>query len=191
MRRIDARVVLAVVGVAAAIAVGVVLGGWSSSSSSTAATTTTAELETWAGSVCTAVSSYATSLREIAGALGNDGLSKGSLRGAAEDLKASTSAFVDDIERLGRPEAVANSEAATIVQGLATDLRKDADTIRSATEDVGSTDLLSAAPAVGAALVTAKDHVTSAIEQLKQVDPRGELRQAFANADSCSTLGAS
>jgi hypothetical protein len=189
MRQIDAKRVVAVSTVATALLASVlVFSACGSASSTAAATATTAALEGWAGSLCTAVTSYASELKAVGGTLSGESLSKGALRGAAEELKASTKAFAADVKSLGKPDAVANSAAGRIVQDLTADLKTEADAMRSATQDTGSAEVLSAVSAVSATLVTAKDQVTTAIEQLKQLDPKGELQQAFESADSCSSL---
>jgi uncharacterized protein YjgD (DUF1641 family) len=41
---------------------------------------------------------------------------------------------------------------------------------------------------VSSTVATAKDQITSAVDKVKQSDPKGELEQAFKKSDACKSL---
>jgi hypothetical protein len=143
----------------------------------------------WAGQLCTAASSWAEVLTSTVDGLRAGNVSKEDLEAAADDVKTATQTLVDDIEDLPRPNTDAGEQAKETVDELADELQQDADTIEDAVDDVsGASDVLSAVSTVGATLATMGSRVTSTVNEVRELDARGELTDAFQNAVPCREL---
>jgi methyl-accepting chemotaxis protein len=143
----------------------------------------------WASDVCTAVSTWADSLRESASSFQGGNISADGLKSAAGDVKSATDTLADDLKGVGKPDTEAGAEAQSAVEKLGDDLSEQADTIESAVDDVsGVNGVLGAVSTVTGALATMSAQVTATVDQLAQLDPGGELRQAFDDAPPCQDL---
>jgi hypothetical protein len=152
-------------------------------SNKSADTTTTSSTVDWANGLCTAVSTYQASLTSAAKALTGN-LSKSGLQQAADDAKTATDTFVTTTKNLGKPDTKAGAQAKTTVDTLSSQLDDDVSTIKSAT----GSGTLTAISTMTATLATAQTQITTAFDQLKGLDPKGELGDAFSQASSCSSL---
>jgi hypothetical protein len=145
--------------------------------------------DTWAGGLCTSVATYVDSLTAVGSTLQGGSLTRETLKSAADDAADATRTFASDVEELGAPDVSGGTKAKQQVDALATQLRSDADQIRSATDGVSQlSELASALPAIGATLSKAQTQITHTLDELRTLDPKGELQKAFASADSCSSL---
>ena len=72
-------------------------GCGSSKSSSTSST------ETWANSLCSAVTTYDTALKTAGSSLKSSGISQSSLQTAVGDVNDATDAFISSLKGLGKP----------------------------------------------------------------------------------------
>jgi len=181
--RISRRPVL----VAALAAASLTAGGCGSGGKSTQTTTQASQAEAWAGSVCTAVLVYQQNLNDTAAYVKNGDHSKNDLQQGAYQVKKATHAFVGTLEGLGKPGTAGGQTVKTTLDGLRAELQKDLHTIQGAQGD-------SAAEAVSVAstaLVTAQSQIKTAVKQIQQADPKGDLRQAFSQASSCAPLSKS
>jgi hypothetical protein len=169
----------------AGIAFAVTGCGSSSSDNTTTSTASASELETWAGGVCTAVTKYQASLDATRATLRAEDLSRPALQVAVENASAATRGFTDALDDLGPPPAPQADEAKTILQELRSDLRKQADKVRSLS---GTNDVKAAASTITDALTSASADVKNAVDELRKLDPKGNLGQAFDSAASCSSL---
>jgi len=153
-------------------------------------TTTTAQeaAQQWANGLCAATNTYKASLESAGTTLKSGGLSKQTLDAVVGDAKASTQAFADSLKALGSPP-VADSQAKDIFETLRTQLQKDADSIQQATANVsGVTEVLQAVSSVAGTVATAGTQISSAFGQIRQLDDKSGLRQAFADAQACDQL---
>jgi hypothetical protein len=189
MQRITKISVLA--GLALALAVlAAACGGSSSSSSTTTAATESAS--DWANGVCGAMSTWVSAVQTAMDPVSKGNISKDSLSTAGDDLKSATTTFVDDIKSLGPPDTASGEQAKQEIDTLATELSTDADTIKSALNDISSGSGITAA--VATISTTAQQMGTQAqttVNNLKSLDAKGELKSAFENAPNCKTLSSS
>jgi C4-dicarboxylate-specific signal transduction histidine kinase len=180
-----------ILGVAAAVVVVVVVVlvvacGGSSSSSTT--TTTAQSMEQWADSLCTSANTYVSSLKSLGTQVQSGGLSKDSINSAVDDAKSATQTFGDEVKALGAPP-VTNSQAKQVLENLSSELSKDAETIQGALSDVSDlSGLLAAAPTITSTITSAGTQVSSAYDEIKQLDPKGDIQQAFTSAPACKSL---
>jgi hypothetical protein len=147
------------------------------------------DLTAWADQLCSVVAGWTQELTDTRNALQGGGISEDSLRDAADGVKSATDTLVDDLRDLPRPETDAGQQAKESVDQLADQLETEAEKIEGAVDDAsGVSGILSAVSTVSSTLVTMGDQVRSAVDEVEQADARGELRQAFEDADSCTDL---
>jgi hypothetical protein len=172
---------LAVVAVVAVLAAG--CGGSDDSSSGTTATAT------WADGLCSAITTWKSSITSIGDTLKNGDLSKDALTSAVDDAKSATDTLASDLGSLGKPDTEAGQQAKESVDQLSTDLKDDMTKIQDAVDGVsGVSGIVSAVSVISSTLVTAGNQVTSTISDLKNLDAKGEIEDAFKQSSSCSDL---
>jgi methyl-accepting chemotaxis protein len=173
--------------VVAALGVAVALTGCGSSGGKTT-TAAPSELETWAGGLCTAVGKYKTSVAATRATLHVRNLSRPALQVAVQDFSAATRELTHDLDELGAPPLSQSEEAKKILSDLGADLRKQADKARAVATNASSTgDVKQAASNITDALTAATDEASQAVSELRKLEPKAEVDQAFNNADSCSS----
>jgi hypothetical protein len=137
----------------------------------------------WANGLCSAVTSYKSSLGDVGKSLKSTP-SRSTLEQAAQDTKTATQTLVASVKDLGKPGTAAGDQAKQTLDGLASDLHKDASTIQGATG--GDAAVLNSVSVVSTTLVTAQSQLKTALDELQQLAPKDELKQAFSQASSCS-----
>jgi chromosome segregation ATPase len=176
-RRLAARTSVAAVAVAAALAVAG-CGGEE--------TTSTTE---WADGVCSAIVKWKDSVSSATQQLKGGNLSKETLQSTAGDVEDATKTLSDDLKDLGKPDTESGQKAKDAVQQLSEEVDQSRETIEQAVD--GATDAASTLNAVsvaGSTLGSLLTELGNAVDNLSQLDPSGELRDAFAQADSCQSL---
>jgi hypothetical protein len=168
-------------GTAAAVALALFAAGCGSNKN--AGTTTTSSTVDWANGLCSAVSTYQASLTAAAKSLTGN-LSKAGLQDAADKAKTATDTFVSTTKGLGKPDTDSGKQAKATLDTLSSQLDADATAVKSASES----SLLTGISTASATLVTAQNQIKTAFDQLKGLDPKGELGDAFSQASSCSSL---
>jgi hypothetical protein len=174
--------------IAALVGISFALTGCGSSSTKTT-TSAASELETWAGGLCTAVGNYKASVAATRATLHVRNLSRPALQVAAQDFSAATRELTHDLDELGPPPLPQPEEAKKIIGDLRAGLSKQGDKIRAVTTNASSTgDVEQAASNISDALTAATDEASHAVSELRKLDPKAEVEQAFNSADSCSSL---
>jgi membrane-bound lytic murein transglycosylase B len=154
-----------------------------SSSSDTTAT------DTWASGVCTAVSTWKTSLTGIATTVKSGGVSQDSLNSAATQAQDATKTLADSLKKLGKPDTQAGQQAKDAVDQLSSELSKNVKTIQDAISNAsGAAGVLTAVSTASSTLVTMGDEVSATLTDLQKLDPKGEIQQAFKQSSSCKSL---
>jgi hypothetical protein len=152
----------------------------------------TSSVDKWASSFCTSFTDYVDSLKGIATTVTGGNLSRNSLQSAANDAVDATKTFTSDVKGLGAPQTPTGEEAKQQVDTLADQLSADADKIKTATQDIsGASGIATAVSLISTTVASAKTQIQNTVDQLKTLAPAGEMRQAFASADSCSALSGS
>ncbi len=97
---------------------------------------------------------------------------------------------MDSLKGLGAPDTESGQQARTTIDTLSTELQDDLGSIQKALDGASSVQgLVSAIPAVSAAVATISSQLKTAVDQLASLrDVDDELRQAFADAGSCDGL---
>jgi hypothetical protein len=163
-------------------------GGGDGASSTQGLTSTqgSSSAEDWANGLCGAVASWNAAITSAGTTLKDDPTEDG-LRSAADDVQSATETLSDDLRGLGTPDTESGQQAKESVDELAAGLSGGVDEIEAAVEDAsGLSGALAAISAVSTRLMAMGDQVTSTVRSLE--DTRGELADAFAEAESCNEL---
>ncbi len=164
---------------AAVLVLGASACGGSDESQSSASPTVT-----WADGVCSALSTYKTSLKETASTLKSGGVSTEGFEAMAQGVQEATKTFQDDLQQLDQPQTQAAQTVSQTLTDLSTALSNDAEAIRASSAD----GLLEHVSVVSTTLLAAQDHVKAAVDQLKAADAKGEVSAAFSQAPACDAF---
>ncbi len=161
-----------------------------SASQTTTEASTEASTDEWADGFCSALTTWKNDLEEAAEPLTDlSSLSEESLQQAADDAKTATETLSDSLNGLGRPDISSGEQVRSSVQDLATDIENGANEIETAVEGVASVaDIPSAIDTITATVTDMGTEVDGAVQTLEDADASGELKTAFADADSCGEL---
>jgi hypothetical protein len=149
----------------------------------------TAGASDWANSVCSALTTWKTSVSSAVTSVQGGNLSENSLESAVDDVSDATSTLADDLKDAGRPDTDDGQKAKDVVDQLADDVETGVQTIKDAVDDASGGDgILQAISTISGTLTTMGKQVGAAVDQLEELDPAGELNSALSNADECSSL---
>ena len=177
------KLALAPLALAAVLAAG--CGGGGSSSSSSPSPTD------WADDLCSAITTWSTSVKEAGESLKNGSLSSGDLKQTTSEIKSATNEFADDLRGLGKPDTDAGQEAKDAIDQLAAQIKEDVANLQSAVNDAvgsGTKGAVTAASSIATSLSTMSTQTASAASKLQQADAKGELEQGFRDAPACKKL---
>ncbi len=107
----------------------------------------------WADGVCSAITTWKSSITSSADSLKGGNLTQDSLKSAGDDMKSATDTLESDLKDLGKPDTQSGQQAKDSLDQLSSDLKTDSDSIKTAVDDV--TDLSgvpAAATTVGSTL---------------------------------------
>lgn len=144
--------------------------------------------EDYANSVCGELSTWVTDVDEAVSSLTDAGLAtdKEDVQSAVDQATDATNELLSSLEELGLPETDAGQQAKSELDSLGATLRQQIETIEQALE--AQRGPVAVAATVTAALSTAASAVESTYNDLRGLDPGGELEDAFQNADDCESL---
>ena len=144
--------------------------------------------EEYANTVCGDVSSWVADMQDTVKSLTDAGLStdQDDLKAAFDDAKDSTETMIRDLGELDPPATDAGTKAKSGLDSLGSQLHQQLDTMEQALN--GSAPPLTQLSTITAAISAATKEVQSTYNELKGLDPAGELQDAFENAEDCKTL---
>ena len=88
----------------------------------------------------------------------------------------------------GKPDTSDGQQAKDLLDQLGKDVEDGVDEIEGAVDDASSTGIAAAISQITTTFATMSSEVGGIVDQLEQLDPSGELTDAFKNADECSSL---
>jgi hypothetical protein len=144
--------------------------------------------EDYANSVCGELSTWVTDVNGAITSLTDAGLAtdKEDVQSAVDQATGATDDLLSNLKELGAPETDAGQQAKSELDNLGSTLRSQIDTVEQALDaDSGA---VAIAATVTAALSTAASAVESTYNDLRALDPGGELEEGFQNADDCKSL---
>lgn len=144
--------------------------------------------ESWAGSVCSNLSEWITDIDASVKSVTDEGLgiNQDTLRDAVDEAKTATDEVRSDLDQLEAPDTEAGEQAKEELDDLRDELQEQTDAVERAVEENGGP--LEIAGTVAAALSTAINQLKESFESLQDVDPGGEIEDAFRNSDDCDSL---
>jgi hypothetical protein len=159
-----------------------VLGGCGGSSQSQA--------EKWADNACTSIGDWrqalSTTTSDVTTKAQNGTLNLSELKSGLNSALNDTKKLVNDLRDVGPPNTEAGKEARQKLDDVTSTVESSIDTARSKAQSAGS--LPAAIGAVAPDLTQAAANVTSQLQQISQLDPKGELGKAIDDTKSCQDL---
>ena len=156
-------------------------GGKSSDASAT---------ETWASGVCSAFTTWKSSLNEVKTSLkagGLQSLSSAKLQQAENQVEDATSTLTKSLKKLGPPSTTSGAAAKNSVRSLENTLSTSMSAVKSAVpRNPSLSDVVSAIPTITTEFTKMADALSTTVGDLKNADPGSEIEQAFKQAPSCS-----
>ena len=144
--------------------------------------------ESYANDVCSSFNTWVSSLTETTNTLKDEGLSVSGddIRTALDDAGAATDTLVANLKDAGPPDTESGNKAKSEFETLTGQLEHQVEVVRDAV--ASNQGALSLVSTLSAAISTAASDVQSTFNELENVDPAGELGDAFKNSDDCKTL---
>jgi membrane protein implicated in regulation of membrane protease activity len=144
--------------------------------------------ESYANDVCSSFNTWVSSLTETTNTLKDEGLSisKDDIRTALDDAGAATDLLVTNVKDAGPPESEDGDKAKSELETLGNQLKHQVDVVKDAVASNQSA--LSLVSTLTTAISTAASDVEATFNELDNLDPAGELSDAFKNSDDCKTL---
>jgi len=169
------------------VSLSVVAAGCGGGSSETTPT------EKWASELCSAVSTWKSSITSIVSSVQQNGVTKDSLTNALDQAKSDTKKLTEDLRSLGRPNTEAGKEAQSDVDQLAKELDDGVNKIEDAVDNAsGAQGMLSAVSVIGGTLSTMAQQFKTTLTALEGLgEGQKEIRQAFQTVPACKELTSS
>ena len=175
--------------VATLAAAALLAAGCGSSDSGSTTSSDTSPTTEWAAGLCTAISTWKSSISAIGDTIKGGTISKDALTSAVDDAKSATDTLTSDLDALGTPDTEAGQQAKDSIDQLSTELKDDVATIQDELDNAsGITGLIAAIPTITKSLANMGTQVSTAISDLESLDAKGELQSAFNDASSCDGL---
>src|SRR3954451_18071159 len=162
-------------------------GGGSSSNSSSSSPSP----KDWADGLCSAITTWSSSVQEAGQKLKGGNLSKDDLKTTTTEIKNATSTFADDLKGLGKPNTDAGQKAKDAIDELSSEVRDDVEKLQKSVNDAvgsGTKGAVAAASGIATSLSTMSTQIAAASSKLQQADAKGELEQGFKEAPACKKL---
>ena len=145
--------------------------------------------DTWASGVCSAISTWKTSLTSIETTVKSGGVTKDSLNAGVTQATDATKTLADSLKKLGKPDTQSGQQAKVDIDQLSTELNANVKTIQDAISNAsGVSGVLTAVSTASSTLVTMGNEVSTTLTNLQKLDPKGEIEQAFKQSASCKSL---
>ena len=141
----------------------------------------------WADDLCSALGDWTSSLTSAAESVTSEP-SRESVESAVDDVEGATQQLADDVEGLETPELDAGQQAEESVDELSDSLNAEVEKVKETAENATLGNISEAVSAISASFSAMSQQISTAFTELEGLDPGGELRTAFEEADSCSEL---
>ena len=141
----------------------------------------------WADDLCSALGDWTGSITTAAESVTQEP-SRETLQAAVDDLDEATRQLVDDVEALETPDLESGQQAEEAADELSDSLTAEVEEIKETAENANLGNLSEAVSTISASLTAMSGQLSAAFTQLEGLDPGGELRTAFEEAESCDEL---
>ena len=149
----------------------------------------------WAGSVCSDLATWRSSITSLAD-VGGGTLTPDSLRGKLDEANSATQTLATELKDLGAPDLESGDQLKQQLDSAANELESSFDTLKQGAEDAADAsspaDFIQALAALAPQFQALLDTISTTVDDLQSGDVAGEARdeleQAFAGASSCQQL---
>ena len=171
-------------------ALAVVAAGCGGSDDETTTSTEATATAEWADGLCSAISTWKGELSSIADQFTDlSSLTEDGLQSAADDAKAATDAFADDLEGLGAPDTESGEDIKSSVDELSTTVQAEVDSIETTVGDVSSlADVPNAVTDVKTSIDAMSTALSTTITTIEDADAQGEIKDAIDNSPDCADI---
>ena len=152
-----------------------------------AGTTTPTESQSFANLVCSSLVTWKQDVTKAANSV-KESPSKETISVALTQTQKSTATLVNELKSLDVPSTESSKEAKSTLTTLEDQLNQGASKIKETAGSMsGLQGSVEAVSTMSTTLVTMRDQVKAAGNQLRTL-PKGELKDAFANSQTCQSL---
>lgn len=149
----------------------------------------------WAGSVCTSLATWKSSIESLANVSGGT-LNQDTLSQKIDAAQVATDTLVSDLKALNPPDLESGDQLQQTLSSDADQLQTSFDTLKQgaleATQAGSPAGFLSALGALGPQFQSLRDAASKTVDDLQNANvassAKSELQAAFANAQSCQDL---
>jgi hypothetical protein len=141
----------------------------------------------WADDLCSALGDWTSSLTSAAESV-TAAPSRESVESAVDDVEGATQQLADDVGDLETPDLESGQEAEQSVDELSDSLSSEVEKVKETADNATLGNISQSVSAISASFSAMKQQISAAFTKLEGLDPGGELRTAFEQADSCSEL---
>jgi hypothetical protein len=141
----------------------------------------------WADDLCSALGDWTDSLTSAAQSVTEEP-SRESVESAVDDVEGATQKLVDDVDDLETPDLESGQQAEQSVDELSDSLSAEVEKVKETAENATLGNISESVTAISQSFTAMRQQISAAFTELEGLDPGGELRTAFEEADSCSEL---
>ena len=141
----------------------------------------------WADDLCSALGDWRSSITAAAESVTTEP-SREALDAAVDDVEGATQQLVDDVDALETPELESGQQAEESVDELSDSLNAEVEKVKETAENATLGTMRETVSAISASFSAMSQQISDAFTELEGLDPGGELRTAFEQAESCSEL---
>jgi uncharacterized protein YoxC len=141
----------------------------------------------WADDLCSALGDWTDSVTSAAQSVTEEP-SRESVESAVDDVEGATQQLVDDVEDLETPDLESGQQAEQSVDELSDSLSAEVEKVKETAENATLGNISESVTAISQSFTAMRQQISAAFTELEGLDPGGELRTAFEEADSCSEL---
>ena len=141
----------------------------------------------WADDLCSALGDWTDSLTSAAQSVTEEP-SRESVESAVDDVEGATQKLVEDVDDLETPDLESGQQAEQSVDELSDSLSAEVEKVKETAENATLGNISESVTAISQSFTAMRQQISAAFTELEGLDPGGELRTAFEEADSCSEL---
>jgi hypothetical protein len=142
----------------------------------------------WANGVCRELDTWASRLQDAVSGVVAQGLNATpqQLRLAVEEAVSATDDLVSSLDGLERPDSESVTTASQQLDALGTRLERRVGDVREALGQGGGA--IALVTTVGSKISEAARDVRATLQRIEQIEPEGELADAFSTSEECEAL---
>jgi hypothetical protein len=161
-------------------------GGSSETTTTTTSTGGNSATVAWAGGVCNSFGAWKASLQRARASLGGNPSSSG-LQNAGHQAEVATQGLASSLQQLGKPPTESSAQAQQSIAALRTQLQSGKKEIDNTLNGNNSSpaQIKAAVASVRTTAASMLSSFTSTVDDLKSLDPKSDLEQAFHQAAAC------